>query len=139
MSRKLNVSQRLGNWMDRRSSIGGSIVILLALILTGTVILATYNVVCREGYDITVTGTVNVIRLDHNKPFNFDFTYIELLTFSGDEYDIDFFGHVPLEFGSSYTITYRLRSPLGHHVVLYGDISSITPLNITKAWSWYPP
>jgi len=83
----------------------------------------------EEGYEITITGTVQIHQLEYNKWFKYKYTNVELLTYSGDEYDLPLLGHIELEFGKTYRITYTRTSPLGHHQFLYGravDIKEIS-------------
>ena len=63
---------------------GISVILLgvcLTLIIFG-VVNAAANILISEGYPVTITGTVQIHVLSYNKIFNFEYTKIELLTFS---------------------------------------------------------
>ena len=99
-------------------------VVVCALLLFG-IVNAAPNILIWEGYPVTITGTVQIHVLSYNKIFNFEYTKIELLTFSGEDYELDMLGHVEMEFGRTYRITYTRVSPLGHHQRLYAKVLEI--------------
>lgn len=83
----------------------------------------------EEGYEVTITGTVQIHQLEYNKWFKYKYTKVELLTYSGEDYDLELLGHIELEFGSAYRITYTRVSPLGYHQFLYGKATSIEKIS----------
>ena len=93
-------------------------------------VLGLYNLFAEEGVEVTYTGTVQLIRHDHDKIFNYDYTNIELLTYSGDTHHLELLGHVDLEFGKTYKITYVRTSRMGHHIILIGKVRNIEMLEI---------
>uniref|UniRef100_A0A6M3LXC6 Uncharacterized protein n=1 Tax=viral metagenome TaxID=1070528 RepID=A0A6M3LXC6_9ZZZZ len=98
--------------------------VCLTLIILG-VVNAAANILISEGYPVTITGTVQIHVLSYNKVFNYEYTKIELLTFSGGDYELNMLGHVEMEFGRTYRITYTRISPLGHHQDLYAKVLEI--------------
>uniref|UniRef100_A0A6M3MB75 Uncharacterized protein n=1 Tax=viral metagenome TaxID=1070528 RepID=A0A6M3MB75_9ZZZZ len=98
--------------------------VVCAFILFG-IVNAAANILMWEGYPVTITGTVQIHVLSYNKIFNFEYTKVELLTFSGEDYELNMLDHVEMEFGRTYRITYTRVSPLGHHQRLYAKVLEI--------------
>jgi len=107
----------------------GSLIMVLIIVIPLMTLNGFVNWTREEGYEITITGTVQIHQLEYNKWFKYKYTNVELLTYSGDEYNLPLLGHIELEFGKTYRITYTRISPFGHHQFLYGKIVDIKELS----------
>ncbi|MHC4748450.1 MAG: hypothetical protein ACYTFW_01115 [Planctomycetota bacterium] len=93
----------------------------IALVAIGIIAIAVYslvaipNIVFLEGVETTVTGTVQLHRLRYDRLFDYEYTDMELRTYSGDTHHVTLFGHHPeIEFQKTYRITFVIRDHWAH-------------------------
>lgn len=91
---------------------------------------AVTNIMYVEGVPITVQGRVQLHAFKHNKFWGYDYTFIELQTFSGDVYHYTFLKHIDLEFDEVYRIKYTRTSLFGHHMDMYNKVLEIERLGV---------
>ncbi|MBA7595646.1 hypothetical protein ES703_02611 [subsurface metagenome] len=85
----------------------------------------TTNVLWREGYEVTLQGTVQIAKQEENRLWRYKYTHIEIQSYSGEDYDLSILGHHDFTAGITYKITYERVSPMGWHLDLYGKIISV--------------
>ncbi len=73
------------------------------------------NALFYEGYELTVSGTVQTHELKYTPMFRYAYTDVGLRTYAESYYTFDLLGHHELEVGKRYTITYVRTSPWGLH------------------------
>lgn len=93
---------------------------VIAMIMIGTT-----NVLWREGYEVTLQGTVQIAQQEENRFWRYKYTHIEIQSYSGEDYDLSLLGHHDFTSGVTYKITYERVSPMGWHLKLYGKIISV--------------
>ena len=102
---------------------------IVAIIAVMTASCIFVNLAYVEGVPITVEGKIQFTSLRHNVFWNYDYTTIEIQTFSEDTYQYTFLEHIHLDFGEVYRIKYTKRSLLGHHVDMYNVVLEIEKLS----------
>lgn len=102
---------------------------IVGLILLCIFIVPIINIIAVEGVEVTVTGSIQLVVLDHSKLFGYDYTVIEMLTYSGDTHHLELLGHVTdLEYGKTYRVTY-VRIPVAMHYIIKGRVTNIVELD----------
>lgn len=87
------------------------------------------NVLYAEGFELTVSGTVQTHELKYDKMFNYDYTKVGLRTYAESYSKFYLLGHHELEVGKTYRITYVRTTPLGHHQFLIREVVEIEELS----------
>ena len=115
----------------KRDIVIGLLVILAVIALIFVIVwgvVALINVTTMEGVVTTVTGSVQLHQLSHNKFLRMDVTDIELRTYSGDTHHVALRGHITgLEYGKTYRITWVKVDYFGH-LFLTNDLIEIVEL-----------
>lgn len=100
-------------WFDKNYSIDGEgyklrwakvllhVYILLALVWNVTSVI---SVSWYQGIPSEHVGSVIYIRHQYNKWYDYNWTDVEMLTYSGDTHHVQFWDHPELEIGVSYEI-----------------------------------
>ena len=102
---------------------------MVGLVLLCIFFVPIFNIVAVEGVEVTVTGSIQLVILDHSKLFGYDYTKIEMLTYSGDTHHLELLGHVTdLEYGKTYRVTY-VRVPVAMHYIIKGRVTNIVELD----------
>ena len=102
------------------------IVMLIAVGFWG--LIAGVNIALSEGVETTITGTIQLHQLKYDKVWNRKYTDCEMRTYSGDTHHICLLGHINLEYGKTYTITYVVRDYWGH-ISLVNEVVEIVELD----------
>ncbi len=105
----------------------GIAIIVLAVIVMFSGIAVT-NILWREGYEISISGVIQIAQKDEARLWRYKWTHIELQSFSGEDFDLTILGHYDFEQGASYKIIYERKSPLGHHILLRAKLVSMERL-----------
>ena len=87
------------------------------------------NAIFYEGYELTVSGTVQTHELKYTTVFRYDYTDVGLRTYAESYYTFELLGHHELEVGKSYTITYVRTSPWGLHQWMIRKVIEIKELS----------
>lgn len=101
---------------------------VVAIFIVTPMYMAAWNVSFIEGVPVTVQGKVQVHELRYNKFWKYDWTFVEIQTFSGDTRYYNFLDHIDLEFGVAYRIRFTRHSLFGHHIEMYNEILKIERL-----------
>lgn len=102
------------------------IIVALSLMTAFTI---DINMAYVEGVPITIEGKIQFVKQRHDVFWNYDYTTIEIQTFSEDTYQYTFLEHIHLEFGEVYRIKYTRTSLRGHHVHMYNVVLEIEKIS----------
>ena len=102
---------------------------IVVLIIAMTTLTIVTNVAYVEGVPITIEGKIQFTKLRHDVFWNYDYTIIEIQTFSESTHYFEFLGHIHVEFEGVYRIKYTRTSLLGHHVHMYKKVLEIEKLS----------
>ena len=118
-------TDRYGDFTD----LGWLIAIISIFLIASGVIMGTIaglNIAYSEGIQTTVTGSIQLHQLKYSRFWNLEYTDVEMRTYSGDTHHLTLKGHVDLEYGSTYTITFECQNYWAHLKLVD------KPVNITK-------
>lgn len=101
---------------------------IVALAVSALVGTALWNIAFVEGVPRTVEGRVQLLEHRYNKLWRYDWTFIEVQTFSGDTHHYTFLEHIDLNFGVAYRIRFTRRSLFGHHINMYNEVLELERL-----------
>lgn len=109
-------------------------IILMAFVVIGGpyLIFAWYNIAFVEGVETTVTGSIQLHQLKYSRFWRLDYTNCEMRTYSGDTHHIELRGHIELEYGKTYRITFVARN-YWLHLKLVNEAVTITQLEDVEA------
>jgi len=98
----------LTTWKETLGFVG--FLLVLGLILHGAFLLVStaYSLYVNK-IPKTHGGHIIYISYRYNKLYNYDWTDVEVLTYSGDSHHIDFWGHPEFELNTNYRIHTEIR------------------------------